>query len=45
MKKPLIPKTEDNPIRIQLDHKTFITITKMSSLEVWRKRYPNAKVV
>ncbi len=32
-------------IKVQLDYKTFITLTKMSLLEVWLRRYPEAKVV
>lgn len=32
-------------IKVQLDHKTFIVISHLSSLKVWRKRYPHAKVL
>lgn len=32
-------------IKVRLDSKTYITISDIASLEVWRKRYPNATVV
>ena len=43
--KKIIKTSKDKLIKVRLDQKTFITITKMSSLEVWLKRYPNATVV
>lgn len=32
-------------IKVQLDHKTMIIINKLSSLEVWKKLYPEAKII
>lgn len=31
--------------KVKLDHKTFITIKDMAALDLWKDRYPNAKVV
>lgn len=31
--------------KVKLDYKTFITIKDMGSLDLWKDRYPNAKVV
>jgi len=39
------PITDENAIKVQLDGKTFMTISRLSSLEVWLKRYPEAKVL
>ncbi len=41
----LSPDGTPKKINIQLDHCTFATISRMSSLEVWRKKYPDAKVM
>ena len=32
-------------IKIQLDHRTTITVRTMNALNVWKERYPEAKVV
>ncbi|MCK5823964.1 MAG: hypothetical protein KAG96_00990 [Ichthyobacteriaceae bacterium] len=32
-------------LKVRLDYKTFITIKDISSLKIWKDRYPNAKVV
>lgn len=32
-------------MRLQLDHRTIITITKESSLAFWKGRYPNLTVM
>lgn len=32
-------------MKLQLDHRTIITITKASSLDFWRKRYPNLTIL
>lgn len=49
MKKTVIPSTgPDNlvkRIKVKLDHKTMIIINKISSLAVWKKLYPEAKIV
>ncbi|MCK5781856.1 MAG: hypothetical protein KAH10_04665 [Flavobacteriales bacterium] len=31
--------------KVRLDYKTLITIKDMSALDLWKDRYPNAKVV
>ena len=31
--------------KVKLDYKTFITIKDMGALDLWKDRYPNAKVV
>jgi len=31
--------------KVKLDYKTFITIKNISALDIWKDRYPNAKVV
>ncbi|MBA3705589.1 MAG: hypothetical protein H0W84_06720 [Bacteroidetes bacterium] len=32
-------------IKVQLDHCTYATISRMSSLKVWQKRFPEAKIM
>ena len=32
-------------IKVQLDHKTVITISKIEKLKVWRYRFPDAKII
>lgn len=44
LKKRIITPVE-NLIHVRLDAKTEITISRLSSLEVWLLKYPNAKVV
>ena len=41
----IIETSKDKLIKVQLDYRTFVTLTRMSSLENWLKRYPDAKVV
>lgn len=43
--KKIIETSKDKLIKVQLDYRTFVTITRMSSLETWLKRYPDAKVI
>ncbi len=31
--------------KVKLDYKTSITIKNLEALDLWKKRYPNAKVV
>jgi hypothetical protein len=31
--------------KVKLDYKTFITIKDVTTLDMWKDRYPNAKVV
>ncbi|MBL0258035.1 MAG: hypothetical protein IPQ03_11175 [Bacteroidetes bacterium] len=47
-RKKIIPPQQvsfSEKIKVRLDHKTLIIINKLSSLDVWRKLYPNARVV
>jgi hypothetical protein len=37
--------TDHKVIKVQLDYKTFITLSRLSSLAVWRHRYPDAHVI
>lgn len=30
---------------VQLDRETIIILNKMSSFKLWKKRYPNAKII
>jgi hypothetical protein len=39
------PPVDRKLIKVQLDHCTYATISRMSSLKAWRKRYPEAKIV
>lgn len=32
-------------IKVQLDHRTVITLASLKSLEFWKKRYPQAHVI
>jgi hypothetical protein len=32
-------------IKVQLDYKTTVFISRLSSLKLWIERYPNAKVI
>lgn len=32
-------------IKVRLDHKTLIIINKLSSLDVWKKIYPEARII
>jgi len=32
-------------IKVRLDNRTVITISRMSSLKVWLERFPEAKVI
>lgn len=43
--KEIIRTSKHKLINVRLDNKTFMTLWRMSSLEVWLKRYPDAKVV
>jgi hypothetical protein len=36
---------EHKPIKVRLDYKTLIYLSRESSLKVWLKKYPDAKVV
>ena len=43
--KETVGSSEQKLIKVRLDYNTLITISRMSSLDVWLKRYPEAKVV
>lgn len=32
-------------IKVQLDHRTVITLASMKALDFWKKRYPQAQVL
>ncbi len=32
-------------IKVQLDHRTVITLASLKALEFWKKRYPQAVVI
>jgi len=38
-------ETAQNRIKVRLDSRTNIVISKMSSLRIWKQRYPDAKVI
>jgi hypothetical protein len=51
-KKPKLHKSEPalrasipQRIKVKLDYKTTIIIHRLSSLKIWKKRYPDAQVV
>lgn len=39
------PAVNRRLIKVQLDHCTYATISRMSSLKAWRKKFPEAKVM
>jgi hypothetical protein len=41
----LTQPTPKAKIRVQLDARTVITLPHMSSLKLWKERYPDAKVI
>jgi hypothetical protein len=40
-----IPTEISKLIKVQLDHRTLITITSMKSFQMWKDKFPDAKVV
>lgn len=40
-----IPTEISKLIKVQLDHRTLITITSMKSFQMWKDRFPDAKVI
>ncbi len=32
-------------IKVRLDHRTVITLASLKTLDFWKKRYPEAKVI
>ena len=43
--KTIIPAANPNAIKVQLDHKTVITISRKESLKAWLNRFPEAKIL
>ena len=43
--KQFVPASGRDTIKVQLDYKTVITLSRKASLEVWLRRYPEAKVI
>lgn len=41
----IIKTSELKLIKVRLDYKTIITLSRMSALKAWLIRYPDAKVV
>lgn len=46
-RKPILTKkpTEGKVIKLQVDYRTVISVKSQSALEMWMKKYPNAKIV
>ncbi len=40
-----INDTASNHIKVKLDAKTFIVLQRMSSLKIWKLRYPGATII
>ena len=43
--KEIIKASQQKLIRVQLDYKTFMTISRPESLKAWLQRYPDAKIM
>ena len=43
--KELISTSKRKLINVRMDYRTFITLSRKSSLKIWLKRYPGAKVI
>ncbi len=43
--KIVVPALNPKSIKVQLDHKTIITISRMEALKAWLYRFPEAKVL
>lgn len=39
------PKPDKPIFKLKLDYKTVITVRSTDALEMWMKKYPNAKLV
>ncbi len=44
-KNQLQQKHMEHRIKVKLDYKTTIIINKLSSLKIWKRRYPEAYIV
>jgi hypothetical protein len=38
-------KTDSKKIKVRIDKKTTIVVTKMSSFKLWKQRYPQAEII
>ena len=38
-------RTAARAFKVQLDHRTVITLLNMKALKFWKQRYPNAQVI
>lgn len=43
--KPIISTPQDKLIHVKLDARTRITISKLSQLEAWKIKYPDAEII
>ena len=43
--KTILPAINPKAIKVQLDHKTVITIPRMEALKAWLFRFPEAKIL
>ncbi|MBI3509774.1 MAG: hypothetical protein HY064_03855 [Bacteroidetes bacterium] len=39
------PAPEGNVIKLQVDYRTTISVRSKEALDMWMKKYPNAKVI
>jgi hypothetical protein len=46
-RKPILTKkpTEGKVYKLQVDYRTIISVKSQSALDMWMKKYPNAKIV
>jgi hypothetical protein len=43
--KKIVETSKDKLIKVRLDYRTFVTLANRSSLQIWLKKYPDAKIV
>jgi len=43
--KEIVERPPHEVIKVQLDHRTFITVLHEASIKMWLLRFPNAKVI
>ncbi len=41
----ILETSKDKLIKVRLDYRTFVTLTNIAALDVWLKKYPDAKVI
>jgi hypothetical protein len=44
-RRPAMPEPSANSIKLRIDSKTTIMVRSEESMQMWMKKYPNAKVV